>query len=134
MRSARLKPGRSGALQFMWKRQIIPMQLHQYMSWKKECSLIYGQIWSSALTSWSMSNGSEDMDVLDPEQLEADYVRIRNEYHITQRVLAAVVELYLRDHSGDMLELNDEIVLKAPNLVAMRDEQRHIIALQVNRD
>jgi hypothetical protein len=124
------KHGSSGRLHPELNRLIMPKQLRQYMTWKAACWQTYEQIWNSALTLWAKNNASGATIMPD----DAEYVRLRNEYHITQRVLAAVLELYLKDHGGGMLELTDEYVLNAPSLVAFRDEPRKMIALRVERD
>lgn len=63
----------------------------------------------------------------------AEYVRMRNEYHVTLRVLALVVEQLLTQTKSEILELTDEAVLNAPDLTAMRDSDKGIIGLRVER-
>lgn len=62
-----------------------------------------------------------------------EYVRLRNEYHVTQRVLALVLEQLFEHIGGEILELTDEAVLNAPDLLAWRDDKRCVIGLQTKR-
>lgn len=63
----------------------------------------------------------------------AEYVRLRNEYHVTLRVLAVVAERLLESGNLDMLVLSDEEVLNAPDLEAYRDDLHCQIGLRVTR-
>lgn len=120
---------RSNSSHVWWRWAPIPPLLLQRINWKTACSKEYGQIWNSALTSWARYSGSGARLV----PSDAEYVRMRNEHHVTLRVLAVVVEQLLAKTGSDMLELSDQVVLNAPDLIAGRDEQRGVIELEVRR-
>lgn len=65
--------------------------------------------------------------------LLADYLRIRNEYHMTIRVLAVVCEQLLALKQMDAIEITDDVLNASPDLHAHRDEERHCTVIRTER-
>lgn len=63
----------------------------------------------------------------------SEYVRLRNEYHVTMRVLAVLVERVLELTGSEIIELDETVVTNAPDLHAFMDEHRRVIGLKVTR-
>lgn len=55
-----------------------------------------------------------------------EYERLRTEHNVTLRVLALVVA-----RLGGLIELTDDEVLHAPDMIALRDAQHGVIRLKV---
>jgi len=62
------------------------------------------------------------------------HIRLRNEYHQTLRVLAVVVEQLLKQENGDTIEIDDDALLNAPDLVAWRDRAKNRTSIKVTRE
>lgn len=65
--------------------------------------------------------------------LYEEYQRLRQEYHVTLRVLACVVEKLQGLTQQDMTLLDDYELLHSPDLQGYRDEDSNVIALTVSR-
>lgn len=57
----------------------------------------------------------------DPAQRLEHLERVYREYLVTIRVLAVVVEQFLKDHAGEWVEISDELLANTPDLHAWRD-------------
>ncbi len=61
-----------------------------------------------------------DLDT-DPAHRMARLERIEREYLVTMRVLAVIVEQFLRLHAGEWVEISDALLADTPDLHAWRD-------------
>lgn len=75
------------------------------------------------------------MDPLEQYAAEITDLRlIRDEYQVTVRVLAVVVELLLAEVGGDTIEISDETLARSPDLRAWREPAKNTVAITVSRE
>lgn len=70
---------------------------------------------------------------VDPASKLERLERIEREYLLTIRVLAVVVEQFLRHNVGEWVEISDEILADTPDLHAWRDSRNHRIVITTER-
>lgn len=64
---------------------------------------------------------------------DEEYVRLRNEYHITVRALAVLTETILQLTGWDAIEVDDETLLHGPQLRAYRDGDNNVIRIELDK-